>query len=92
MRVYDARHVQRVDVSVAQMYVDCSHHFPKCLPRIPVLSVGGLLSSSSYCLVPMSCETGSCQTTDLTIPSDIRGLFPPRPVLESDIQKRSPKV
>lgn len=55
---YDARHILRVDVSVAQMF-DCSHSFLHFLPQILVLSVGGLLSSSSYCLVPMSCETGS---------------------------------
>lgn len=61
----------------AQMFTGRSHNFLKCLPRIPVLSVGGLLSSSSYCLVPMSCETGSCQTTDLTVPCDIRGPPPP---------------
>lgn len=58
MCFYDARHILRVEVSVAQMF-DCAHSFLKYLPQIPVLSVGGLPSSSSYCLVPMSCETGS---------------------------------
>lgn len=57
--------VSLVDVNVAQM-LDCSHNFLKYLPQISVLGVcvcgegaRGALSSSSYCLVPMSSETGS---------------------------------
>lgn len=45
----------KADISIAQKF----SNFLKCPFEIPVPLHGGPLSSSSYCLVPMSCETGS---------------------------------
>lgn len=73
--------------SLAQMFIDCSYNFLKCLPQIPVLSlleegvrgcrVGCCCPPPATVWFPWAVKRDHGQTTDLTIPRDIRG-FPPR--------------